>query len=236
VAKKDTSTNATVLGDGMKLVIGLHGPKGVGKNFVGDVIGSILENRGLTVKKLAFADEIKEFCINVLGLERYLVYGSDHHKNTFTQYEWDQMPRFVKDKFPTKTGYMTIREVLQIFGTEFIRECWDLHAWVKTVSRKIRNGREMCYIVTDVRFEDEFNCIKQMDGYNWFVSGPQRGDDFSKKDSHSSEKGLDISKFDFTINNQLTDTVETLRSQVEQWLSTINIGQPISETCSGKSI
>jgi len=219
----------------MKLVIGLHGPKGVGKNFVGNVIGSVLERRGLSVRKLAFADEIKEFCINVLGLDRYLVYGSDHHKNTLTTYRWTNMPAFVRHKFLDKTGFMSIREVLQVFGTEFIRECWDSHAWVNTVERKVRNGREMCYIITDVRFQDEFDAIKGMKGYNCFVEGPQRGDDFSKKDNHASEKGLDKSFFDFTINNELSETVETLRGQVEQWLSTINIDHQSLLTCVDKS-
>ena len=219
----------------MKLIIGLHGPKGVGKNFVGDIIGSVFDHRGISVKKLAFADEIKEFCINVLGLDRYLVYGSDHHKNTLTIYRWENMPAFVRHKFLEKIGFMSIREVLQVFGTEFIRECWDPMAWVKSVNRRIRDGSEMCYIVTDVRFEEEFNVIKEMKGYNWFVEGPQRGDDYSKKDNHSSEKGLDKSLFDFTINNGLSETVQTIRGQVEKWLSTTNIDQQSLLTCADKS-
>lgn len=207
----------------MKLIIGIHGPKGVGKNFVGNVTGSVFEEKGWTVKKLAFADDIKEFCINVLGLDRFLVYGSDHDKNTLTRYLWDRMPSFVRQKFPEKSGPMSIREVLQVFGTEFMRECWDPNIWVKSVMRKIRNGQEKCYIVTDVRFQDEFNSIKEMNGYNWIVDGPQRGDEHVKKDNHVSEKGLDKLSFPFTISNQLTDTVETIRGQVDEWLSTINI-------------
>lgn len=206
----------------MKFIVGLHGKKSVGKDFIGQIMCLCLKELGFSVRKIAFADKIKEFCIEVLGLPRNQAYGSDKDKNTPTRYQWSKMPSFVQHKYPNKLGVMTVRDVLQVFGSEFIRDCWGTSVWTEAVFRKIENCQEKCYVLTDVRFEEELKAIKQAGGFNVFVDGPQRGEEITKKDTHQSEKGLDKFLFDFTINNDWSVTEQGLKDQIRTCLSTIS--------------
>jgi len=47
------------------------------------------------VKLYSFADPLKEFCINVLGLEYEQCYGTDEQKNSETHLRWENMPGVV---------------------------------------------------------------------------------------------------------------------------------------------
>lgn len=47
----------------------------------------------------SFADALKEFCIDVLGLTREQCYGSDEEKCSPTKYQWENAPDFLRWKF-----------------------------------------------------------------------------------------------------------------------------------------
>jgi hypothetical protein len=185
----------------MKL-IGLCGKKASGKNFVADRIELLVNARAeaeyvnCRVEKAAFADPIKSFATDVLGIRRELLYGSDAQKNTKTQYLWGRMPQFVMDRNRGKSGHMTVREVMQVFGTEFIRVCWGDNVWTNVMKRRIVQSTAGYFVVTDVRFQEEADTIRELGGEVWMVMGP--GSD--AVDSHSSE---DVEKVvvDRTIEN-----------------------------------
>lgn len=204
-------------------IIGLRGKKGVGKNYVGDIIANLAADRKLFADQAALADPLKEFCINVLGLTRKQCYGSDAEKNSASPYLWSQMPQFVRDKYPGKTsGYMTARHVLQVFGTEFMRDCFSDRIWIDSLHRRIAASSADIFVVTDVRFENECHAILDWGGKVWQITGPQRGEDFAKHDMHASETDMDKEfQADSIIYNGYDQTPESLRRQVEDALDSV---------------
>lgn len=209
----------------MRKIIAFTGKKGVGKNFVADIARNVIETAykgykgGGSVSCFAFADPMKEFLINILGVDRDMIYGDDKAKNTPTQYRWESMPGWLQEKFGKNEGPITIRHSMQIFGTELNREIWDREVWVKAMRRRIESSGAGWVFVTDARYQNEIDMIQGMGGKVWRVDGPQRGDEFAKKDAHSSEISMDSTvNYDYTLLNEMADTPATLEAKVRQAL------------------
>jgi len=143
-------------------------------------------------KEFSFADPLKEFCMDVLGLSCESCYGSDEEKNAPTHIMWEDMPgpirwklsgsqyidaalnvchyeyRSREDhalKFYTtatpcnlKEGPMSGREVMQVFGTELIRENFG-SVWARSAIRKIKKSPSRVNLITDCRFPDEVEAV-----------------------------------------------------------------------------
>jgi hypothetical protein len=188
-------------------LIGFSGPKGIGKNFVANVFSEYFTDKfDLNVYSGAFADALKNYCADYLGIDRKLLYGSEEDKRTLTEYRWENIPYHLKfhkagngsgfisevsdtaHQRPT-TGFMTVREVLQIAGTEMHRNTWDQDIWVKTLIRKYREMKSTyhCFLVTDVRFPNEARAILDEGGRIFMIQGPQRGG-VNPGDQHVSEQ------------------------------------------------
>ncbi len=179
------------------IIIALSGKKGSGKNTLSSFINDYFSGYWYKGSRngipfcieIAFADLIKEFCIDVLGLEHKQCHGSDEEKNTLTKYEWEDTPQFHLGWDGPK--YMSGREVMQMFGTESVR-AWFGNVWAEATLRKIKNTYPTCLlpalaIVTDNRFPSEDETIP----------GHPRGyiirltrDPF-ESDNHESEIALD---------------------------------------------
>ena len=84
----------------MGIIIALSGKKGSGKSTLANEMSSwYSDEMGESAFVCSFADDLKEFCINVLELRREQCYGSDDDKNTPTNYLWDNMSHFLRWKF-----------------------------------------------------------------------------------------------------------------------------------------
>ena len=195
------------------IIIGLCGKKGAGKNHVAELARAICAPS--VVETAALADPIKEMAINLLGLSREDAYGSDKEKNRPSPYHWDAMPDFVRNKNPNKSGLMTVREVLQVLGTELFRDVWDPEIWSKALRRKVLQSKAEVFIIADVRFPDEVKAIREWGGAIWLVKGSRSVEDV--KDGHGSENGLAHASFDHVIDNDWPMvTPEGLRKQVAE--------------------
>lgn len=209
-------------------IIAITGKKGVGKNFICDIIKEAIEQKleGDRIEIAAFADPMKEFIVNILGVDRKLIYGNDKDKQTPTQYQWENMPHWLQEKFGVNGGPITIRQSMQIFGTELNREIWDQDIWVKAMLRRIEQAKTKTpqewtnwFLICDMRYQNEINAIKNIGGKVWKIIGPQRGDEKSLTDSHSSEKVMDSTvNFDYTIANDYSDDRLSLKQKVEEAL------------------
>ena len=208
-------------------IIGFAGKKGVGKNFVSDCAVEVLLRKQKKVSTYAFANPLKEFCIKVLGVDRAAAYGNDFDKNAETHYKWADRPDFIRSKNVKNDETMTVRHVLQIFGTEVIRDIWDKQAWINTMVREAKEKEAQNYdyfFVTDVRFENEVDGILDI-GTILYIDGPQRGNDNEKNDKHSSETYLDRIKerasSDSRIvvfNNDLSCTKQDIESRLSEMM------------------
>ena len=210
----------------MPNIIAFTGKKGVGKNFVAEIAKKVIEDAydgyagGGRVVFAAYADPMKEFLIDIVGVERAKIYGNDKDKNSPTNYRWENMPGWLQEKFGKKEGPVTIRHTMQIFGTELCREVWDQQIWVNAMKRRIETANSDWFFITDARFQNEIDSVKEMGGFVWKVDGPGRGDEATKNDAHSSESAMDSTvRIDYTVFNGLADTPETLEQKVRKGLS-----------------
>jgi len=90
------------------------------------------------VKIYQFADELKLFCINVLGLTHDQCYGSDEEKNSLVRTcRWGGIPHTITERYG-KAGdeAMTAREVMQVFGTDMVRAMCP-NAWADATYRRV---------------------------------------------------------------------------------------------------
>lgn len=191
------------------IIIALSGKKGGGKNTLSSFIAGYYKYQmgfayqNAPCQELAFADGIKDFCIDILGLKLSQCYGSDDDKNALTQYKWDDTPKglvLVKTcaigyGSTCHTGYMTGREVMQVFGTECVR-AWFGNVWAEATIRKIQKLSLGLAIITDNRFLNEVEIILgQPNGYIIRLTRSP----FTGSDLHSSETDLDC--FDWNRPN-----------------------------------
>lgn len=188
--------------------IALSGKKQTGKDTSGQIIARLLTEQGKRVAFTAFAEALKEMCIGVLGLQRSLVYGTDADKNTLTHIKWDTMPHHIRVKYEDnifvheihdlklRTGFMTVREVLQIMGTDIFREMFEYDIWANSPFRRNWSDYDVV-VITDCRFPNEKLVTESNGG---IVIRIERNTGLN--DTHASETSLDDTKFIYHyINN-----------------------------------
>ncbi len=171
-------------------LVGLVGMAGSGK----DTLADSLAPDGWV--KVAFADALKEICINYLGCT---------HDDLYTQ---EGKMRF------NKLWGRTNRAILQQVGTEAMRDGFDKNVWVKILGLRVKKlldeGRKV--IVTDCRFDNEAQSVIDMGGVVVKIVRDSQGENLSSAEqSHSSEKTLSQNLISCVIDNN--GTVEELHDK-----------------------
>jgi hypothetical protein len=77
----------------MTVVLGFSGKKQSGKDTLLTGLSPYLSG---TVKKYSFADGLKTFLVDVMGLRPDQVWGTDEQKNSKTTYLWEHLPEFMR--------------------------------------------------------------------------------------------------------------------------------------------
>lgn len=117
-------------------------------------------------------------------------------------------------------NYYTIRQLLQKFGTEVGRNI-SPNLWVEVlmndyIKAKL-DGYEEDWIITDVRFENEANAIRENNGILIRINR-----NTNLKDEHLSETALDNYKnFDLVIDNN--GTIDELIDKVYDFMKNFNL-------------
>ena len=190
--------NASLNEQGQILVSDLFGEKVSGSDWIPLTeeyvdISQLLESFR-PCKIYAFADVLKEFAVDVLGLEYNQVYGTNEEKNSPTHLLWENMPT------GNNKGPMTGREVLQYFGSDICRKMYE-NIWFDACIRRIRKDNPELALISDVRFSNEISGVQKEDG---IVFGLPR-DIVNGKDTHSSEQ-VDLSLCDYVLPEGNIDT------------------------------
>lgn len=195
------------------------------------------------VKIYSFADTLKTFCVETLGLSPEQVYGTDAQKNSATHIKWEDVPGCVTNKtlynwliktskkknelnsdykgrvnlFYHAPGNMTGREVMQHFGTEMVRSLND-GAWRNSCLNKIITENPVYAFIADLRFIDEFSAIKNAGGYCIKLMRNST----TSKDAHASENeldGIEDKYWDIVISNDsysMTDLKQSLITEAKK--------------------
>ncbi len=207
------------------MIIGITGLISSGKGTVADIL---VNEHNFT--KLSFADKLKDGVATIFGWDRAMLEG-----DTTESRNW----RETVDAFWTnETGReITPRLVLQEFGTDCMRNGFYDGVWVSLVKQEIINNPQNNYIIPDVRFPNEIQIIKSLDGEIWNVRRGELPDwwGYAIQDNNNSDSTLmkdyhpeihqsewrwieKDEQFDRIIQND--DTVKTLYSKISDTLST----------------
>lgn len=186
----------------MKTVILISGKKGYGKDTL---CSFIQKNSRQSFVRVAYADTLKE--MTALFVQQIL--QLDVPKEVFFDAKLKEEPITI----PFVEKQITPRYLLQVFGTEFIRDKFDTNYWVKVAWNKIISKYPSDnIIITDCRFPNEIKIFKQFasqtNEYKVITvrinksSVKTKAKKFFAPKEHPSETALDsYKKFDFTYNN-----------------------------------
>lgn len=184
----------------MRRIILLCGRKRTGKGTIYNIASPMCHNSG----ELFFAKPIKDFCINALGLTYDQMYGSTEYRESKTSYKWRNVARSIREKYgKSLDDYLTAREVLQVVGTDVMRNNFDPDVWAKAGAREaIKTTFDICFF-TDTRMRNELFCTDNVALEN-NLSPPtiiRIYRDTNLEDNHDSERDLD--EFDAIPNQRL---------------------------------
>jgi len=188
-------------------ILGLSGKKQSGKDTFGKQIQKIWrsDKLGLNGNHLAplimddcclfaFADELKQAAAKYFRIDIELMYGTDKDKNSLTHIKWTAFPIKIVRK-QTADEYMTVRQVLQFWGSNIMRAIYG-NVWVDCTMDNINKYSAAVSVLTDVRFPNEVEAIKKAGGR---VIRLTRN---PLDDQHESETALDdYSSFDVIFDN-----------------------------------
>jgi len=217
----------------MKKIIGVVGVKTSGKSTVSSIIQDYLSLHNIDVKETALADKLKNVCSRVFYLPR----------NTFDDQRYKEIPfsifnKTVKiapvhlEKIIYSFGYScgdvwgevdyligtelkTARHIAQIVGTQVLRSIGD-----EDIHCKFLELGEGTTVISDIRFENEFNYFNNLNDYEFiplYVGRKEAEDKVDFKTSHESE--TEVFKFrDRCIKIDNNSTIDNLDKTVRNIL------------------
>ena len=183
------------------MIIGICGNKFSGKDTIGNYL---VEN--YQYKRFAFADSLKDICKILFDFNNEQLYGNE--KEILDEY-WLKTPR----------------ELFQTIGTDLFRNNFSEDFWIKVLEKKLiqelKNNPFQKIVITDVRFPNEADMIKRLDGKIFKVNRNENSD------LHESENYIDLINADINIINN--GTKEELYYKVNSIFPTKenNISSPI---------
>jgi hypothetical protein len=182
----------------MTKIIAFSGRKQSGKTVCCEFLQGLLTSNGYKdVVIYNFADPLKEdICINMFGLTYDQCYGEDDNKNELVDAYWE-------DK------QLTARDLMQLVGTDMFRKL-NNNVWVNALINKIKRSNHEIVIVSDCRFPNEIEAIKQNNGLVFRLNrNPHKSD-------HISECILDANKYNWTnFSSVISNEYMTVREQFE---------------------
>jgi dephospho-CoA kinase len=168
----------------MAQIIGITGKKNSGKDTIGNYL---VEKYGY--KRLAFADPLKEACRSIFSFTDAQLY---HDKKEEIDEYWNESPR----------------KIFQIIGTDLLRNKFMKNIWIAALKKKImdefKKNPNQKIVITDIRFENENNLIKELNG---IIIRVNRYTSNINVDLHESEQMIDNLVVDYEINNNSTKEI-----------------------------
>ena len=191
----------------MNYIIGISGKAGHGKDSLANFLRDLFhQNNSPLIRNICFADKLKEVTANILDVEYY--YVDDQAGKTE---EIEHM------------GGITGREADQIVGTDVARKI-NPNVWVYHYDQAIRDllsVKRKCDLVIltpDVRFENEYEYIKNVDCYMnikpVLIRVFRPGFNIGSGVNHLSERSLDhIDDWDYKLE---AENLPMLKMQAER--------------------
>lgn len=120
------------------------GNAGHGKDTAADMLADVLRQREVTVKRMAFADPIKEIAVHLLGIPKTTSYGTQQDKQDYQVYD------------------KSARHWLQWVGTEMARDQVHKDIWVHRFAERAFKSDAQVVIGSDCRFRNEMSVMRTL--------------------------------------------------------------------------
>lgn len=102
------------------------------------------------------------------------------------------------------------RELMQTFGTEYARRMIKPTIWLDVASRFIEQHQPERLVITDIRFQNELDWVREHGGVIWHIRRPVA----AEVAQHSSERDLPHLPHETIIHND--DTIIALQRAVDK--------------------
>lgn len=168
-------------------IIGLTGYARSGK----DTVAKLLEPYGFV--RVALADGVREMA---LAIDPWI----DAPSASDMPEEICRLSELVDQiGWEHAKGFTEVRRLLQVIGTEAVRNIVGPDTWIKIAGKKVSDAlaQDKDVVITDVRFPNEANWIHEIGGEIWRIMRPG----VSRANNHASEFGIDKLGWDRVINN-----------------------------------
>lgn len=178
-------------------IYGITGKKGTGK----DSLAKLVKEYDADFQIIRFADDLKWMSHKIFNFPlEFMESQEEKARKLETPIQMDdylsEMIRYTGLSLRERaiTAY-SLREILQYFGSEYVRETKDSY-WIDQVLQKIADlGNKI--LVTDVRFPNESVALRSIGGK---IIRINRVDLPENKDSHQSELLMDSIAPDIILN------------------------------------
>lgn len=196
------------------MIIGLHGKMGSGKSTVANEVVGVLKDHNIQA-------EIKSFALPIYQLTSFIFQESveeiKNNKNAVVR------PR-------SFSGLRSYRQLLQNIGME-LRDLVDIDIWVDALFGKGNDkivsewtGGVKWWIIDDLRFINEFNRIKQMNGQVVKISRDIDIQQALPQDIYENQSELDLDDipnddWDLIIDNN--SSVDSLTDILNRYIMTL---------------
>ncbi len=203
-----------------KLVVGICGFAGAGKDTIADYLVNLHEFR-----RESFASSLKDAVAMAFRWDREMLEGRSKESRL-----WREQ---VDTWWANRLGipHLTPRWILQYWGTDVIRKGFHDSFWIASLENKLRNTQDDV-VISDCRFPNEIRAIRNQGGYvirvvrgpdpNWFFHARNHPEQMPElfPQIHASEYSWANTVFDRVIENngsldelytEITDLVRHLR-------------------------
>jgi len=161
----------------MLKIVALTGSKGSGKDTVGNLITGMFPS----ASTIAFADPIKQTVMDIFKLKEVDQY--DLFKRTVLEYRLDYLPQAI-------AGRHVVREI------GMLMRHYDDKQFNKYVQDTIQADPEKVWVVTDLRFDNEYTMLRSIGAKIVKITRPSY-----TYDGHITEREFNDSLVDHTIMN-----------------------------------
>lgn len=173
-------------------------------------------------KRIAFADPLKKMLSDLLNISLDKFYIREFKEGCIINIStlegsWlgeklsdSKFNKLVKQLDPSLTeSNLSLRQLLQYFGTEIMQKYFGKRVWINSTMQ----NRSEYTIISDLRFIEEYNAVKEKKGIIIYVNRPNY--EFGQ---HASEREmkelLENDKYDLVIDNN--GSIEDLFNQVKE--------------------
>lgn len=193
------------------MIIGVCGFIGSGKDTFAEYC---IKNHNFI--RFSFGDAVKDVISNIFGWERRLLQGDSSESRDFR----NKVDHFWSSELNIPN--FTPRIAMQLIATDLLRDKFNSDIWVKIIKRQIIVNKDKNIIISDCRFPNEIEMIKNFGGILvyvnrnkpiWFDKYKSGKDVEEISNIHPSETSWIRCQFDYELDNNgsLDDYLDNIK-------------------------